>query len=350
MKAYNFFAITLLSVLAFVGCNRDESGPLSEKNELALLPTTKDLDVTRSSSTSFFANGDQVKLAVTDNGGNSNYVYSYNNGVFSGINSSNTYYFFMDDQVVHSISVSWPTNRPSTAITDQRLDANFKMSDYMTATLQNVLATKEYVPVEFVHENAKVVFVVTGQNANGLAIQSLVVDVNNTGYWAHIDPVTGHGEIIIPPGNVTINANEIAGRIAIGGVTGSVVFQVSRTYTLVANTSYVVTLSPRGDNVFASVSIGGWYQNENGIGVPLIQQNGYYLINSEAQLYAIAQLISNYKPDTGNVDWTSANYMLTGDIVRSLPLRAWTTLTNFTGVFNYNGYTISPAITFAPGQ
>lgn len=344
MKIVNL-AIWILSAFALVSCNKDDAEP--QGKELTLLPTEAQTNTTRASSSSFFTAGDQITLAINDRGSTTNYIYQYSNGVFSGISTPNTYRFFLDDQVITSITTSWPTIRPTAWITDQRKDIDFKTCDYMTATLTNVMPTKESVPIEFVHENSKVVFVLFGQNAAGLKIESLVVDIDNVGYWAHIDPISGNAELILKPGNVALDANEIAGRIKVAGITGSVVFQSSLNYTLLANTSYVVSLTPRGDNVYASVSIGGWYQNENGVAVPLMKENGYYMIHTEAQLFAVAQLINNYKPDAAGVDWTTSNYKLAADIVRSQPLREWFPVSNFTGEFNLDTYTITPEIIFS---
>lgn len=342
MKIKNF-AIALTSLITLVSCNKGENA--APEHELTLLPITNEMEVvTRSAGDSFFAAGDSIALAVTDNGVTTNYLYGYNNGAFTGINTANTYRFYMDDHVITTIKAQWPANRPAAPITDQRLDINFKKSDYLSATLTNVMTTPKYIPMEFVHENSKILFMVTGQNANGQAISSLVVNVGEVGYWAHPDPVTGYAELILSPGDVYIYAGNIAGIIEIKGFKGAVIFEKTATYNLKANTSYVVVLSPCGDNMLARVGIADWGQSENGVAVPLVLIDGYYQISNEAQLFAVAQLINNYKPDAAGVDWTSANYRLTGDITRSA--RPWVPVTNFTGQFDYNGFTITPDINF----
>lgn len=88
-------------------------------------------------------------------------------------------------------------------------------------------------------------------------------------------------------------------------------------------------------------------QNENGVVVPVLKQDGFYQISNEAQFFAIAQLIKNYKPDGGGVNWPSEQYKLTANIVRNVPLREWIPLDGFTGVFNYDTFTIEPAIVFS---
>lgn len=346
MKIINLSSI-LLCAFATIACNKDVD--IAQDRELTLMPSAAEMNRTRASGDTFFALGDQITLAITDGGTTTNYIYSYNNtlGTFAGINAANTYHFYIDDQMINTITTSWPTDRTLSYKTDQRLDADFKLSDYMKATITNVMATKESVPIEFIHENAKVVFVLFGQNVSGLKIESLVVNIGNVGYWAHIDPVSGNAELILKPGNVALNANEIAGRIKVSGRTGSVTFLTQLNYTLVAGTSYVVALTPHGDDMHASISIGGWGQNENGVAVPVLKQDGFYQISNEAQLFAIAQLIKNYKPDGGGVNWPSEQYKLTANIVRNVPLREWIPLDGFTGVFNYDTFTIEPAIVFS---
>lgn len=349
MRSLKLFAIILLTGVALTGCQTESDSSAVAKGELVLLPKTTTTETTRALGTSFFANGDSINLAITDRSGTKSYIYSYNNGAFTGVNVANTYRFYMDDQIITTLKTSWPLNPPATFVSDQRKDAAFKACDYMTAELVNIEPTSTYVPISFVRQNAKIVFVVTGQNAVNQVIQSLVVNVNEIGFWAHPDPATGNAELIIPPGPVSINAGNIAGRITVAGYTGSVIFDITQTYTLKANTSYIVTLSPSGDNMYASISIGGWYQNENGIGVPLIQQNGYYMIGNQAQLSAIRKLIADYQPDLGNVNWPSAKYMLSNNISMDASSPAWVPLTNFSGEFNYNSFKITPSILFATG-
>lgn len=334
----------LATLIILMSCNKNESE--GSGSDLKLLPSTMGMvEGTRAAGSSFFVAGDQIALAVTDNGVTGNFTYAYNNGTFTGINPSNTYRFYMDDHAIATIKALWPAVRPATFVTDQRLDENFKMSDYLSATINNVMSTPNYVPIEFAHENSKIIFMVTGQNAHGQAITSLVVNVGEVGYWAHPDASTGFAELIMQPGPVYIYAGNIAGLMTVGGFQGAVIFDKTETYTLKANTSYIVSLSPRGDNMIASISIGGWWQDENGVGVPIIKQGDYYQISTEAQLYAVAQLINRYTPDSGGVDWTSAKFQLSGDIVRSS--RTWVPVKGFKGVFDNNNFTITPDIVFS---
>ncbi len=375
--SYYIYATFCIGML-FTACQQEEdiAAPESKSKELILSAESVSDRVevaTRANGNTFFTNGKEIKLSITPSGDNAKaqpYTYKYENGTFKGKNDGNKFFFQMnDDYYISQLVAQWPADRKEKPIeedgtinipTDQRLLDDYRKADWLTANVENstasatgIMPTDAPVPLHFKRDNARLEFEVQGQHAYGQTITSLILELQlnagnsttiqssstpkPTAFWAYCNPETGHAEVILPGGSAltTPKTNYMIGRIAVARrteYTGTVIMPEQLNITLEANTSYKVTLTPRGDNLIASIHIGGFGQDEEGIGLPFqlptaISETDVYGIENVNQLMTLSYILREYKVGTSTqpesefdekvsaIDWKKQKYKLTANIV-----------------------------------
>lgn len=337
---YKQYIVAASFALLLAACGQDETLPAGNKGELRLAPAVENMTQVsvRSAGNAFFKEGDEIGITVkssTDTGTGKAFTYTYKNSVFAG---NPGYFFSLDDSYITELTASWPKDGAESEIeTDQRTLENYRKADKMTATttLEGIMPTDAPVPLTFKHNNCRLVFELAGQNANGLKIESLILELQYNGkpaaFWAYCGEGganwDGNAALILDPA-ISIDSEEqyMIGRITVAGskeYTGTIFFPATDV-KLQAGYSYLVTLTPRGDNLIASIHFGGWGQDEEGIGVPfqlpakVASNPDLYVISNAAQLVTLSYLIRNYpSPDGTNAngtDWTKQNYTITNEI------------------------------------
>ncbi|MEG2278164.1 MAG: fimbrillin family protein [Odoribacter sp.] len=343
MRKYLLITNIAVSILMLTACSEDDNSPKDNAQELRLVPYIQEMNETRSSGSTFFDTDDKITLSVKHLGQTipAELTYKYDkNGTFKGIDDKNTYRFFVDDSHIELFTATWPAGA-DTWTPDQRLDKDFKYCDRLSADLTTVMPSDAALPVEFKHLYSKMIFELAGQNANGQVMTDLIVDMGSVAYRAHLNVQTGNAELIVKPGTLSLTGDQLIGRVSVGGFTGSILFAETKNYTLLPASCYTVTLTPRGDNLIAGISIGGWGQDEEGIGVPLTKDaDGYFLITTFAQLTTVADLIRHYSQDANNtILWTNLKYRLTASL--DCGSIAWTPIEGFTGTFDYQSHAVT---------
>ena len=363
------YALLALGVLAALGsCNNDVSDPvITEEVQLKLLPSIEKMGEaeirTRSTSASFFDVGDQITVKVTTSrtsGNTSSHSYSYDaNGVFNG-----DFYFRPDMTYITKLEALWPAEgQPGRMdlITDQRKYIDYKQANRLKAeaNTENIMPTAAPVPLLFTHEQSRVTFRLAGQNANSLIIKELLLELDDTreggfgkkGFWAYCGDGTegleenGQGAInprlILPAGTQFGPGTTDGGRMRVGLVTvgeaglddndyrGLIYIPNSTDITLKENTDYLVTLTPEGYDLYATITIGGFSQSEGHVGVPyqlpVENSEGVYEISTVAQLITISWLLSGEELsplwDT-TTEWVNKSFNIVNEIIVSDKVKA----------------------------
>lgn len=397
---FHYIIATACAGTLFTACQQEENIgiPGSGPKELTLSAESVSDRIeatTRAYGNTFFENGNKIKLSITPSGASATTVYktyTYKNGVFSGNNDDNKYYFKMNDSFISRLVAQWPADRKDPPIdpdgtvnipTDQRTLNEYRKADWLTSefksstsTVEGIMPTDAPVPLHFTRNNARLEFEVQGQNAYGQSISSLILELQlkdlnasspkATAFWAYCNPETGHAEVILPGGSklTTSEMDYMIGRIAVAGrteYTGTVIIPEKLDIELKANTSYLVTLTPRGDNLIASITIGGFGQDEEGIGLPfqlpaVISGTNIYGIKNASQLMTLSYILREYKVGSTTdkesdfdkqvkaIDWKSQKYELTDNIAIPSGL-IWKPVAGDTELpisnFDLNGHTIT---------
>lgn len=398
----NYILATICAGALSTACQQEEYTPSSNDNPKELLLSSESISDrieanVRANGNTFFSDKYKlIKLFITPSGTGSKEVekiYTYTNRIFKGNDDANKYYFQMNDAYISKLVAKWPSERGTgddSAIgadgtvsipTDQRSLDNYRKADWLTASVENssntiegIMPTDAPVPLHFTRNNARLEFEIQGQNAYGQSITSLILELQLAGsngttkataFWAYPNEETGHAEVILPGGSklTTPRANYMIGRIAVAGkknYTGTVIMPDQLNIDLKANTSYLVTLTPRGDNLIASITIGGFGQDEEGIGMPFQlptpDPKGVYEINNAAQLMTLSYILREYKVGSTStsesefdqkvsaIEWHEQTYKLVSDIVISEDL-IWKPVTKDSELsesnFDLNGFTIT---------
>lgn len=296
-----------LSGVALTACQSDDNAPdFAGETELSFVPTVTEMgsqqNLTRVADTKkFFKEGDKITVKITTSRANAkpdSCTYTLNkDGIFTG--GINGFRFSLDNTYIDTITAFWPTQdvRKKEGIKlDQR-----KWEDYLKADRlkshpgsanKNIMPTAEPVPLTFEHEQSRFTFRMAGQNANGLNIEALILelqhDLDGNGtkdpcaFWAHCDSTETASLILVPgielkggtkEGEYTIvNDRYMIGMATVGNAEtkyrGGIWLNKDVALTLKENTDYLVTLTPEGYNLVASITLGGFGQNEGYIGVP----------------------------------------------------------------------------------
>lgn len=295
-----YLMVTTLSSVAITACQSEDTLDEAGETSLSLAPSIEEMgnqeSVTRTTAANFFAKGDKISVDITTNRTtNANSVTTYTldaNGIFTG-----DFRFNLDNTYITQLDARWPNDevRKNEGIKlDQRILEDFQKADRLKAHTKtvNIMPTAEPVPITFEHEQSRFTFRMAGQNANGLNIQEIILelqhDLNSDGqkescaFWAYCNNTEEASLILVPGielkggsngGDYTIvNKRYMIGMATVGNAQtqyrGGIWLDENIALTLKPNTDYLVTLTPEGYDLYATISIHGFGQNEGYIGVP----------------------------------------------------------------------------------
>lgn len=348
LSSLTYTTMVAAGVFVLAACQNNNDTQVTDNEVLlSFVPTVEDMGtkvITRTSGDDdFFADNDKITVTVNDNrGGTSDdYIFNRNSGIFTG-----NVRFKLDNTYFPEIKALWPTEteRSKGIITDQRKPEDFKKADRLKAqaSTDNIMPTAASIPLRFTHEQSKITFRLAGQNANGLDIKELILELqadlnyNGTGtpnpvataFWAYCESADGNAELILPPG-IILQPKVASEPYNIGLVTikstnpnindyrGSIYLDSSTNLTLEANKDYVVTLTPSGANWYAVISISEFGQNEGYVGIPVqlpeLVSTGNYNINTVTQLITVSYLLQGTTinlPEATGITWGSCNYTI----------------------------------------
>lgn len=294
--------VATLGSLACTACQSGEDGTWQESDvALSLHPSVTNMgkqeNITRAATNDFFQTGDKISVDVTTNRAGatpSTYLYSLGaDGIFTG-----DFRFNLDNTYIQTLKARWPDDevRGEGVVLDQRKLEDYQKADRLIALSENVniMPTAESVPLIFKHEQSRFSFRMAGQNANGLNILSVILELqyddpddgkteNISGaFWAYCDNTEMAKLILVPgiqikSGSNTgdfqiVNDRYMIGMAEVGNATtkytGGIWLKKDVNVTLAANTDYLVTLTPEGYDLIATIEIHGFGQDEGFIGVP----------------------------------------------------------------------------------
>lgn len=338
MKA-KYIILNLLVFLLLAACQTDEKENSRSRatGELTIFPVVND-EITRSTDFEFFGpgSGAEIDLIVSDSRGDTHeHVYWFDDEEHVHIFRSDApYYFPLDDTYIKELTAVWPREevREFGVPYDQRNSSDFRNADWLISELPfSIMPTESQVMLHFERENSKLHFQLTGQNALGLDITELTIELcdNNrqpldTAFKAYCDPTTGIAQIVISPGTRLYAVP--------GGMIGALKVNNLYYYTMIfpdgvdletePKTRYMVTLTPNGYNMTMEVTIEEFQSNTNpGIGIPFQKPSsvdGSYMINNAVQLVTLGYLVRHYSEDTGGVDWRTQTYFVSEDVAGTI--------------------------------
>ncbi|MCD7915169.1 MAG: fimbrillin family protein [Tannerellaceae bacterium] len=365
MKYYQYIIRFTAVAISFVlfACGEGEEDqvlPGTTSGELAFSVTMEDLvDVTtKGEANTFFKTGDQLKVTLRSSQSGAaeetlTYVYQ-DDGVFRG---NPPYYFPLDDSYILTLEAEWPINAINTGgfIADQREEENYREADWLlaTASVSGVMATDVPVPLHFNHNNCLLEFELAGQNAQGMAIEELILDLRvdgqETACYAYCQNENGRASLLLKDGTQLVSeANQIIGSLKVQDNSSRYSILLDTVdMTLEAGKRYLVTLVSQGYNTDMYVFLGTFYQGtgetEDGIGVPFHLPDegemGDYIIHTPVQLITVSYVIRHYT-DGSTIQWPTLTYTLADDFEMTaeyaelyIPIPADT----FTGTIIYQG-------------
>lgn len=294
-----YLMTVVLSSTVCTACQSEDTFSEEGKTELSLAPSVKEIgkqeSVTRATTGNFFTPGDKITVDITTNrSGNNKSTSTYtlgSDGIFTG-----DFRFNLDNTYIKTLAARWPSDeiRKGEGIKlDQRELEDYLKADRLKAHSKdvNIMPTAEPVPLVFEHEQSRFSFRMAGQNANGLKIQEIILelqyDLNGNGnescaFWGYCDGTEKASLILIPGIEIKGGSNGgnyqiVNGRYMIGMATvgndetqyrGGIWLNKDVSVTLAANTDYLVTLTSEGYNLNATIEIHGFGQDEGFVGVP----------------------------------------------------------------------------------
>lgn len=291
---------TALSGVALTACQSDDNAPdFAGETELSFVPTVTEMgsqqNLTRVADTKkFFKEGDKITVKIKTSRKDAKpdtCTYTLKDGIFTG-----GFRFSLDNTYIDTITAFWPTQdvRKKEGIKlDQRKWEDYLKADRLkshpSSANKNIMPTAEPVPLTFEHEQSRFTFRMAGQNANGLNIEALILelqhDLDGNGtkdpcaFWAHCDSTETASLILVPGIELKGNGTDryMIGMATVGNAQtqyrGGIWLDAKVALTLKPNTDYLVTLTPEGYNLVASITLGGFGQNEGYIGVPSKPEN-----------------------------------------------------------------------------
>lgn len=355
--SFIYLATAIIAIHTLTACEGDNDTvpAYGESNALSFVPTVEKMNqesVTRATATNnFFGAGDEITVKVTTNRSNdqgTDYSYTYgSDGIFTG-----GFRFNLDNTYITALTAKWPSDNErseSGIILDQRKPENHKKADRLRATSENVniMPTGTPVPLAFRHEQSRFTFRMAGQNANGLNIQSIILELQyplvdedgslteSTGsgaFRAYCNNTETAELILVPgtkiegnaPGFTIQNGRYMIGMAEIGAAggeiyTGGIWLKASTSVTLEAGVDYLVTLTPEGYGLAASIEVYGFGQNEGYIGIPLqmpTQKEGTsYEVNTALQLVTLSRLLAGDVKGEDAAIWKVRSYIIGKGIV-----------------------------------
>ena len=334
---YIIYSIVLLGLtFSFIGCQSEDNSNIDGKEHiLSLSPTVQDMAeqaLTRSLN-SFFYDGDQIDVNITTSRSATIQSFSYTYGAATNIFSGD-FRFNLDNTSISKLEALWPSKdvRDEGLITDQRELKDYQKADRLKAQAStiNIMPTAEPIPLAFKHEQSRLTFRLAGQNANGLVIKDLILELtynsDKLAFWAYCK-ADGTAELILPENVQIRSALADGGRMMVGLVTvagatanstyrGAIYIPNSTNIQTVASTDYLVTLTPEGYNLTASITIRGFSQDEGHVGIPIQMPKynsatGKYEIVNTLQLVTLSLLLKGgYIKDQDPSVWRSYQYSL----------------------------------------
>lgn len=342
---YTFATLAALSLLS--ACQSDKENPAeTEETTLSFYPMIASMNQegTTRAAGAFFNTGDQITIKSTTSRPGATetsnaYTYNATTGTFTG-----NIRFKLDNTYMKSLVAVWPSTaeRALPLITDQRKLEDYRKADRLKAeaNTNNILPTAEPIPLNFKHEQSRLTFRLAGQNANGLYIKALIVELmasvdgqaaKSTAFWAYCKE-DGMAELILPPG---VELKGVSDPLMIGLVTvgnkdnnalnfrGGVYIPASTSITLQACTDYLVTLTPQGYGLSAVVTIETFVPDEGYIGIPIQMpepiSEGNYKINTVTQLVTLSRLLAGgYIKGQDAATWKSYQYVIDDNLAMSV--------------------------------
>lgn len=293
---------------------------------------------TRTVDFDFFEEGDRIGVYITESNdpAEQKFTYSFdaNTHVFTG---NPAYYFPLDDNYIKQLRAIWPTqeSRDEAFPYDQTESKNFRLADWMIAQPEHAIMPAA-IPVllNFHRENTKLHFELVGQNALGLDIIELTIELqvpqrdqsgNITGrtsaaFKAYCDGETGRAQIIAPA-ETRFLASEGAMICALkvtGDIYYTVVFEEGLDFEMKKGERYLITLAPKGYDMVAYVSRGEFYETgEIGTGIPFQKpkeaDGGAYRVENPVQLLSLSYLVRHYT-GSGTIDWPARTYIVSDNV------------------------------------
>lgn len=354
MKRINIFhpAILALGILALSACQaEDETSPIDgEGAVLAIAPTVARMNeksVTRTATNSFFSVGDEISVKITTNRASANaesFTYQYgSDAIFSSIKP---FRFKLDNTYIKDLQALWPKEdiREKGIVLDQRKLEAYQQADRLVAVSSsaNIMPTAEPVPLIFEHEQSRFTFRMAGQNANGLNILSVILELqyddgsttNNPGaFWAYCDTTETASLILVPGTEIKANDAEyqaVDGRYMIGQAevgnadtkyTGGIWLKEDVFVILEKGTDYLVTLTPEGYNLIANIEIHGFGQSEGFVGIPIQlptpvdEEKNKYQIANAIQLVTLSRILQGEIKGQNADTWKSYTYTINAGFV-----------------------------------
>ncbi|TWV10452.1 fimbrillin family protein [Bacteroidaceae bacterium HV4-6-C5C] len=334
---YIIYTIVLLGLtFSFIGCQSENDSNMDGKEQtLSLSPTVQDMisqALTRSLN-SFFYDGDQIDVNIITSRSATIQSFTYTYGAATNIFSGD-FRFNLDNTSISKLEALWPSKdvRDEGLITDQRELKNYQKADRLKAEAStiNIMPTAEPIPLAFKHEQSRLTFCLAGQNANGLIIKDLILELtynsNKTAFWAYCK-TDGTAELILPEsvqigpaladgGRMMVGLVTVAGATANSTYRGVIYIPNKTNIQTIASTDYLVTLTPEGYNLTASITIRGFSQDEGYVGIPIQMPKynsatGKYEITSTLQLVTLSLLLKGgYIKDQDASVWRSYQYSL----------------------------------------
>lgn len=357
MKRNNilYLAIAAFGLSSLTSCQKEneDSASSGEEVSLSFRSSVKDMNeenLTRAVGNNFFIAKDQISVDITTNRSSNNtstHTYSYNEkGEFTG-----DFRFKLDNTYITKLVAKWPGEDVRTKdgiVLDQRKEEDFQQADRLKAHITdiNIMPTVEPIPLTFTHEQSRFSFRMAGQNANGLNIQSIILELQydeNYGkepttppnmipgaFWAHC-PGGETAELILVPGIkvagksnggnfIIVDGRYMIGQATVGNettqYTGGIWLKEDVNITLEAGKDYLVTLTPEGYNLIATITIGGFGQDEGFVGIPIqmptvVQSGTTYEIKNAIQLVTLSRLLKGgYIANQEASIWQGYDYVI----------------------------------------
>lgn len=329
MKTKHIIILSAMLLLA-AACGKNTDAPDIANRVLsfspAIEPENEAKTDTRTVGFEFFTEGAEIDVFITESNGNPEqiFTYTYDGQVFRGDPS---YYFPLDDTYIKQLRAVWPKDdvRQEEYPTDQSEAKDFRLADWMVAEPSHAIMPAA-IPVllNFKRQNSKLEFELVGQNALGLDILELTVELladgTETAFKAYCDLSTGRAQVIAKAGtHLKANAGDMIGVLKVtGDIFYTMIFPEDTDLEMAAGTRYLVTLEPQGFSMAAYVTIGTFdREGENGIGIPFQKptagDNGAYRVGTPAQLVTMSYLMRHYTNGT-TVDWPGQTYIISSDI------------------------------------
>lgn len=315
------------------GCSNDREQIYGD-GELRIQPRVAEPEyggnVTRAVEDEFFVVGNEIEVTIKTSKATQAKKYGYTfrpGGFFKG---NPGFRFSVDDTYIEELTAVWPAEavQYEEFISDQRELEDFRLADWLKSDpVKGLMPTDEPLPLTFRHQNALLDFELAGQNVAGVNIESLVLGImldensdDETACWAFCGNSDGHASLVLPGGTRLYTDDENGYKIGVIKISNQplnqfVVLKSEKKITLKAGERYVVTLVPRGDDIYAYVAIKGWISEvEQGIVVPFQKpvpaEDDTYVINNQAQLLTLSYLTRNYTNPAHDVDWYNMTYII----------------------------------------